>query len=174
MVLGGMIVERKNIMTKKGDRMCFATLEDLSGKIECIVFPKVFLEFEELLATDEPLLISGQVNLAEEPRKFFPTKIQKLKDEAEQRVTSVRINVNMNTLNASRLEQLKRVLLSYRGSVPMHIIFEHADGRARLPLGEDFLVNPTPQMAAKINELFDESSVKFIVDGRLEDVNVIQ
>lgn len=174
MVLGGMIVERKNIMTKKGDRMCFATLEDLTGKIECIVFPKVFLEFEELLATDEPLLISGQVNLAEEPRKFFPTKIQKLKDEAEQRVTSVRINVNMNTLNASRLEQLKRVLLSYRGSVPMHIIFEHADGRARLPLGEDFLVNPTPQMAAKINELFDESSVKFIVDGRLEDVNVIQ
>ncbi|EQC50392.1 hypothetical protein M899_2496 [Bacteriovorax sp. BSW11_IV] len=132
------------------------------------------MEFEELLASDEPLLITGHVNLAEEPRKFFPSKIQKLKDEAEQRVTSVRVNVNLNALNQSRLEQLKRVLLSYRGSVPMHIIFEHQEGRARMPLGEDFLVNPTPQMAAKINELFDESSVKFIVDGRLEDVASVQ
>ncbi|MDD0853672.1 DNA polymerase III subunit alpha [Halobacteriovorax sp. GB3] len=173
-VLGGMIVERKNIMTKKGDRMCFATLEDLSGKIECIVFPRTFLEFEELLATDEPLLITGQVNLSEDPRKIFPTKIQKLKDQAETRVTSVRINVNIDKFNEYKLESLKRVLLSYRGSVPMHIIFEHENGRARLPLGEDYLVNPTPKLAAKVNEVLNENGVKFIVDGRLEDINTIQ
>jgi DNA polymerase-3 subunit alpha len=52
------------------------------------------------------------------------------------------------------------------------MIFENEVGRARLPLGEEFLVNPTPQMAAKINEVFQKNSVKFIIDGKVEDVSV--
>lgn len=169
MMLAGLISEKRDIMTKKGDRMCFAQLEDLSGKIECIVFPKVFAEFGELLAGDEPVLISGNVNLAEEPRKFFPTNVKLLKDQAEDRVTSIRINVKMEELTETKLDRFKQVLLSYRGSVPAHVIFSADDGRARLPLGQDFLVNPTPQMAARVNELFNGNSVQFIVDGRVED-----
>ncbi|MCF8059400.1 MAG: DNA polymerase III subunit alpha [Bacteriovoracaceae bacterium] len=175
MTLAGMITAAKQIITKKGDRMCFATLEDLSGKIECIVFPKVYAEFEELLASDEALILQGQVNLSEEPRKFFPTKILRMKDEAEERVTGVRINVNIDELLPVKLERFKQVLLSYRGSVPAHVIFEGVEGKARLPLGDDFLVNPTPQMAAKINEVFNMNAVQFVVDGRLEDgENVVQ
>ncbi len=170
MTLSGMINGMRPIITKKGDRMCFANLEDLSGKIECIVFPKVFAEFEELISSDEPLIISGHVNLSEDPRKFFPTKFQKLKDEAEERVSGVRINLNIDDFPAHKLEKFKQVLLSYRGSVPAHVIFEGKDGRARMPLGDEYLVNPTPQMAAKINEVFNCNTVKFVVDGRLEDV----
>lgn len=167
--VGGMITEKKVILTKKGDKMCFATLEDHSGKIECLVFPRVFAEYESLLQSEEPIMMMGQVNLSEEPRKFFPTKIQKLKDQAEERVTGVRINVKMEQLNPQKLERFKQVLLSYRGTVPGQIIFEGSDIRARMRLNQDFLVNPTPQLAAKINELFNDNSVKFIVDGRLED-----
>jgi DNA polymerase-3 subunit alpha len=167
--LAGMITERKNILTKKGDKMCFATLEDLTGKIECIVFPRTFLEHEEILGTDEPVIINGQVNMDEDPRKLFPTKIKKLEDQTEERVTGVRFNVNLEELNPSRLERLKQVLLSYRGSVPTHMIFQSNQGRARLPLGKDFLVSPSPQMAAKVNEVFNCNSVQFIVDGRVED-----
>lgn len=169
MMLAGLISEKRDIMTKKGDKMCFAQLEDLSGKIECIVFPKVFAEFGELLSGDEPVLISGNVNLAEEPRKFFPNNVKLLKDQAEDRVTSIRINVKMEELTEIKLDRFKQVLLSYRGSVPAHVIFSADDGRARLPLGQDFLVNPTPQMAARVNELFNGNSVQFIVDGRVED-----
>lgn len=171
MTLAGMISERKNILTKKGDKMCFATLEDLNGKIECIVFPRTFAEYEEILGTDEPLVMTGQVNLDEDPRKFFPTKIQKLKDQADERVTGVRINVKMEELNQQRLKRFQQVLLSYRGTVPLHVIFETVEGgKARMPLGEDYLINPTPQMAAKVNEVFNSDSVKFVVDGRLEEV----
>ncbi len=168
-ILAGMITEKKNIITKKGAKMCFATLEDLTGKIECIVFPKTFEEYEEILDTDEPLIMSGNVNLLEEPRKFFPSKVQKLKDQAEERVTSVRINVKMDELSSHRLDRFKQVILSYKGSVPMHVIFEGPEARGKLALGEDFLINPTPQMAAKINEVFQRNSVQFIVDGKLED-----
>lgn len=169
MTIAGMISAKKELYTKKGDRMAFVTFEDLSGKIECIVFPRTFAENEQILKSDEPLIMIGQVNLDEEPRKFFPTKIQYMKDQAEERVTGVRVNVETDRLNDHSLNRLKQCLLSYRGSVPLHLILHTGQGRARLPLGEEFLVNPTPQMAAKVNEILQTNSVKFIVDGRLED-----
>ena len=76
MIVAGMIVTNKTILTKKGDKMSFAMLEDLHGKIECIVFPRVFAEYEELLKSDDPVVMTGQVNLAEEPRKFFLKKFR--------------------------------------------------------------------------------------------------
>lgn len=167
--LGGMIREQKVILTKKGDKMAFLTLEDLSGTMECLVFPRVYAEYVDLLASDEPVIMTGQVNLSENPRKFFPQKILKLKDQAEERVTGVRISVKLEELNPTRLERFRQVLLSYRGSVPSHVIFEGSEGKARMKLGQDFMVNPTPQMAAKINEIFNTNAVQFIVDGKLHD-----
>ena len=105
--------------------MCFAVLEDLTGKIECIVFPKVFEEYEKFLSSREPLVLKGQVNLSESPRKFFPSKIRKLKDEIEERVTGVKISVRIEEVSENNLSQFKRVLLGHRGSVPIRLFFEH-------------------------------------------------
>jgi DNA polymerase-3 subunit alpha len=169
-IIAGMISESKIILTKKGDKMAFVTLEDLHSKIECLFFPKIFAEFEKFLSIDEPLIMSGYVNLSEDVKKFFPTKMSLLKDESEDRVTSVRVNVPLSELHAYSLQQIKQILLSYRGSVPIHFIFDTAEGRARMPLDDNFLVSPSPQMAAKINELLNANSVSFIVDGKVEEV----
>lgn len=171
MSLAGQMTARKNILTKKGDKMCFATLEDLSGKIECIVFPKVFAEYELILASDDPIIVEGYVNMQESPRKIFAEKIIKLKEHSENKITGVRINVDLSDLTEMKLNKLRQVLLSYRGATPMHMIFEGPGGKARMPLGEEFLINPTPQMAHQINEVFNRDAVKFIIDGRLEDVH---
>ncbi len=169
MTLAGKFTAKKMILTKKGDKMCFATLEDLTGKIECIVFPRAFAEFEAILNSDEPVLVEGVVNLQESPRKILADKIHLLKEHSENRITGVRINVNLEDLTEIKLNKLRQVLLSYRGSTPLHMIFESSEGRARLPLGEQYLINPTPQMAHQINEVFNKDAVKFIIDGRLED-----
>jgi DNA polymerase-3 subunit alpha len=170
MVIAGMISEAKIIMTKKGDKMAFVTFEDLTGKIECLFFPKIFAEYQEMLSGDEPLIMHGVVNLAEDPKKFFPNKISYLKDESDDRVTSVRINVPLQKLNSYSLSQMRQILLSYRGAVPIHFIFEGPEGRARLPLDDNYMVNPSPQMAAKINDLLSINSVSFIIDGKAEEV----
>ena len=41
--IGGLIVNAKRINTKNGDMMCFAAVEDFTGQIEIIVFPRVFI-----------------------------------------------------------------------------------------------------------------------------------
>ena len=170
MVISGMVIENKVILTKKGDKMSFVTLEDLTGKIECLFFPKVYAEFNQFLTMGEPIIMTGYVNLAEDPKKFMPTKVSLLKDQSEERVTSIRVNVPLKNLNPNSLSQMRQIILSYRGSVPVHFVFDAPEGRARMPLDDNFLVSPSPQMAAKINELLCMDAVSFVIDGKVEEV----
>ncbi|OFZ26953.1 MAG: DNA polymerase III subunit alpha [Bdellovibrionales bacterium RIFOXYB1_FULL_37_110] len=156
----------KTIITKKKqEKMCFAVLEDLSGKIECVVFPKVFEEAQALLNNDGPLLMKGKVKLSENPRKLFPEKIMKLQNEVDERITGVEIKVTLKDTNQWKLKRLKQAILGHRGTTPLRIIFDNGVGVARLSLGQEFLVNPSLQMASKINEIFQSDCVHFIVDN---------
>ncbi|MDP1051456.1 hypothetical protein, partial [Klebsiella quasipneumoniae] len=51
--------------TKKGDRMAFCGIEDLSGSGEAIVFSEPYAASRELLACEEPLLMIGVVGKRE-------------------------------------------------------------------------------------------------------------
>ncbi len=165
--LGGFLHGTKTIMTKKGEKMAFSNLEDLTGKIECVIFPKVFTEYESLLHLDEPVIIEGQINTKEEPKKLFPMKISRLRDEREDRISGVRINVELEKVQDNMLEKLKETLVDFPGAIPTHIIFESNKGRARLPLGKEFFVDPSPQLANRINDIFNEKCVRFIINGEV-------
>jgi DNA polymerase-3 subunit alpha len=168
MTIAGMISEMKVIMTKKGDKMAFVTIEDLSGKIECIFFPRAYMECFEVLESDEPLVLSGYVRLSDDRRSYYVNSVREVSDESDDRVSAVRINVDTQKINEHTLPKLKQTLLSFRGSVPAHIVFEARQGRAKMNLNENYLVNPTPQMAARINDVLNDNSVSFIVDGKVE------
>lgn len=57
---GGVMVETKKIYTKKGDPMLFAKLEDLSGSVEAVVFPRTFKDYESILKTDSVMCVTGR------------------------------------------------------------------------------------------------------------------
>ncbi len=60
----GVITTLKTIVTKKGDRMAFATLEDQSGEAEVIIFPKLLSKVEDYLSDGQTYVIVGQIDAA--------------------------------------------------------------------------------------------------------------
>ncbi len=64
--MGGILTEVKGKATKKGAYMGFLTLEDLSGQIECLVFPKVFERYQGMLSADDIVVLSGKLSIREE------------------------------------------------------------------------------------------------------------
>lgn len=64
--MGGIIIESKGKATKKGAYMGFATLEDLTGQIECLVFPKVYERYQYMLGADELVVLTGRLSIREE------------------------------------------------------------------------------------------------------------
>jgi len=64
--VGGIIVGRKNKITKNNEMMSFLTLEDFYGTMEVIVFPKTYQRIGGVLQDDVPLLIKGRLSLRED------------------------------------------------------------------------------------------------------------
>lgn len=64
--VGGMITEVKIKYTKNNQVMAFVTLEDLTGSLEVIVFPKTFETYAEVLKEDAKVFIHGRASQEED------------------------------------------------------------------------------------------------------------
>ncbi len=60
--VGGIITETKRIRTRNGDQMMFATLDDLAGSVELLVFGNALADYEQALHVDEVVLVKGRVD----------------------------------------------------------------------------------------------------------------
>ncbi len=70
----GIIEGKKEISTKKDvtKKMIFFKLKDLTGEIECIIFPKKYEEMKEKVNDESVVLLSGRVSIREgEEKKSF-------------------------------------------------------------------------------------------------------
>ena len=79
--MGGILTAVNGKSTKKGDYMAFVTLEDMTGQIECLVFPKVYERYQALLQEDEIAVLTGRLSVREEEDpKLIVESIQRMKD----------------------------------------------------------------------------------------------
>ncbi|MCX6810034.1 MAG: DNA polymerase III subunit alpha [Candidatus Berkelbacteria bacterium] len=95
--IGGILTTIKKINTRSGQPMVFAGIEDLSGKSEVLVFPKLLQENAELWQNDNILLVEGKIStkdnqikiLADKAEKFDAEKIQKNMSNVPQHMVTV-------------------------------------------------------------------------------------
>lgn len=64
--LAGMITRRQNKATRSGDQMAFITLEDRTGEMEVIVFPKTLDAVGAYLTLNSAIVVQGNISLREE------------------------------------------------------------------------------------------------------------
>ena len=74
--LAGMISTLRPLTTKKGDPMAFATLEDLDGKIDLVLFPRTWKACREDVAVDQVMLVTGKVQLKGEDVNLIVDRIE--------------------------------------------------------------------------------------------------
>ena len=66
-IIGGMVTDKTIKTTKTGKMMAFLTIEDLTGSVEVLVFPKNYEAQREVFTEDAKLFVQGRVSLGEEP-----------------------------------------------------------------------------------------------------------
>lgn len=63
LVLAGIIEEVKEIYTKKNnEKMAFVRIADLTGSLECVVFPKTYETVKNLCKEDQLVIIKGKIS----------------------------------------------------------------------------------------------------------------
>jgi DNA polymerase-3 subunit alpha len=76
--VGGIIHKLKKIVTRTGQQMIFAELEDYSGKIEVVVFPSILEKSGDLWQEEEIVLLAGKVQKRDNALKFICEEVRSL------------------------------------------------------------------------------------------------
>ncbi|MFZ2152323.1 MAG: DNA polymerase III subunit alpha [Minisyncoccia bacterium] len=76
--LGCIVQEVREIDTKKGEKMCFAKLADLSGTMEVVVFPRTYKELKSLLVPDTCLSIKGKISMRNDEKSIILEEARKI------------------------------------------------------------------------------------------------
>ncbi|MCD5396128.1 MAG: DNA polymerase III subunit alpha [Candidatus Pacebacteria bacterium] len=79
--IAGLINKIKRIVTRNGKPMLFVEVEDLSEKIETIVFPGVIEKNPTALQENKIVFISGRLDFADEVPKIIAEEIEELIEE---------------------------------------------------------------------------------------------
>jgi DNA polymerase-3 subunit alpha len=148
--VGGMIAECKRIRTKKGDPMMFATLDDLEGQVEILVFNSAYASNADKIDTGKVLLVRGRVDhpergatklIAQEVEVFEPSEeeVEEARQQADVAPLRRRIVLQVDeAADAAFLEDLKHVVCGARGDYELWLKV----GQRTLVLGEEFRVSP--------------------------------
>ena len=65
--IAGLLTHVRRTFTRAGAQMLVATIEDMSGSVECIVFPKFYDELQAAFVQDRIVVLEGRMRVRERP-----------------------------------------------------------------------------------------------------------
>ncbi len=152
--VAGLVANAKRIATKKGDTMCFITLEDYTHSIEVIAFPKVFYEHMNLLTVDTPLVIEGRVNLTDTGAKILADQIWSLNTYR----SDYYITIRDEQASEKNFQALRQIFSQHHGE---HIVYLYmVDKQQRIKTEPQYWLDDSLQATAEIEGLFGKGSVR--------------
>jgi DNA polymerase-3 subunit alpha len=172
---GGIITAAKKIRTRSGDPMMFATLDDLEGCVEILVFGKALAEYEGALGVDSVVIVRGRVDHKDadktclvvqtvEPFEPTPEEVEEAKAVAATRkVGPAPLHVTIRDaarLQASIIDDLKSLLANYPGECEVLLEVQMSSGDPRmLRLGPSYKVAPTPTLRAELEQVLGPAAL---------------
>jgi DNA polymerase-3 subunit alpha len=161
--LCGIIATVKSMLTKKGDRMAYMTLEDLQGTVEVIVFPDLFKTVGELIAPERLIRVTGTIDRGDKGTKIRGTKIEPLADVQTQSIKRIHIRLATKPEVKDQLPRLLDVFKRHPGATAVSLTFrtESALEAETAPLPH-LTVSATESFLADVEEVLGKGALSLV------------
>ena len=158
--VGGMVTNLRIVLTRKqGQEMAFARIEDDTGSIEVVIFPKTYARAKTYLVQEKIVLVKGRLESREESQTLVAEDVLPLESTEEvkgKKVKDVDFEINIpSRISPNKLVRLNRLLKQSQGRDRIALLFTDSLGRSRrldLPFG----VKYTGDLKREIEEIIAE------------------
>ena len=154
--------------------MMFATLDDLEGSIEILVFGKALAEYEGALGVDEVVVVRGRIDHKDadktclvvqtaEPFRPTPEQVEAAREKAALAAVGplpLRVLLDATQLPASVIDELKHVFGNHAGESEVVLDIRTSAGARTLRLGEGFRVSTTPSLRAELEHILGPAALR--------------
>ncbi len=118
-VVAGLVIESREMITKKGTRMAFGKVEDLTGNAELVIFPDAFAQCGHMLKEERPLLVGGAVEVSEGAVKIIVDNMAPFEDAMKK---TKRISFRLDKIAEEQYESLSSLLNQFKGSTATRLL----------------------------------------------------
>ena len=162
-VMGGIISEYKRLATKSGSTMAFVTVEDVYGKIEVIVFPKIFDKARVVLNEEQIVRVSGRLQTKDGTVQIIADDISEMEVKADEVVETEKEYLGLIIPNGDQdiLDKVLNVCESYPGNISVIVALNGKKYDAKLSVRKvEGLLVELKQYLKDEDIIFFKNSVK--------------
>lgn len=134
---------------KTGAEMAFAQVEDESGSVNVVIFPKIYAETKAIWSDYKPILITGKLDNRENELSLLLNLVETEASLGDKNGTLL-ISVPRN-ITKEKLLELKELLLKSPGKHAVSILFEASGKNMDLPFRIDWSENLSREIASLLN-----------------------
>lgn len=157
-VVGGLLSGIKKITTKRGENMAFASLEDLTGMVELVIFPRTFRECASLLQAEGAVLVGGVTNQSGEETKII---VNTMKPLGRQQYGE--LYLKLDEISTNLVARIQQVLSTCPGECPVYLYFPARKKLARAD--RRYWVNLDSGVVDELAKLLGPDRVRVKNDG---------
>jgi len=179
--VAGLVREVRRVVTRKGQIMAYATLEDLTGSVDVVLFPRVFEQTRLLFEPDKVVVVQGKVDARAGSTRASGAAASPVDPELEAEVETASVVADMAWLwddpeclpvarrqlvhvripsgDAGLAQRLESVLARHPGTdeVVLHVV---VGSREVVVNADRYHVLAGPALMAEIDELVGQAVTK--------------
>ncbi len=181
--VAGLVRGVRRVVTRKGQIMAYAEIEDLTGVIDLTLFSSIYEQYMRVLEPDRIVVIQGKVepargggprNGAEEDASdpdqleeaeraaLLPNFVWAWDDpDCNPVERELEVHVDVPALELAQIDRLVELLARYPGSAPVLLHFALEDGSVTVQAGDRFRVEAGFALQSALNELLGAPVTRF-------------
>jgi DNA polymerase III subunit alpha len=157
--VAGIVVAMRAMRSRKGERWGILTLQDMTGVLEVLAFPEAFARMELVFKSNAPLVLKGRVSVEEAGTRLAVMEGRRVEDIGQRPPTVMRVRVNLESLDAGVLDELKELFASRPGSCSVAFDLVSPEG-AVATLRADQRVKADQELVREVCRLCGDDAVQ--------------
>jgi DNA polymerase-3 subunit alpha len=160
--LAGIVGNIRELTTRRKETMAYVTFEDLKGSSVIIFFPDVYRGAYALLHGEEPLLIKGSLDIAEDGTKVIASEVTLLASAVEKPHHAVYFTIDVEKLSTEDISVLGQRLKKYPGKYDGFIKLVDKKSETVIYLGEDIKFDLSLPLRKAADQILGSGAAQFV------------
>jgi DNA polymerase-3 subunit alpha len=165
--IGGLLTQLRFMNTKKArngnSRYLRCKVEDMTGNVECVMWPDDFVRYKDKVSDDQPLFVVGTVDRNMSEPLLVLSRLLTREEAQREFAKGLYLLVKLGQHQPRDIDNITYLLKQKPGNCPVYLTLrDQAKRDCVLRLGRELQINPADYLHEELEALLGEGSVKLM------------
>ena len=143
--------------------MAFITLEDFSGRGDCIVFSDAYRQFQNILNPESMIMAIGKAEQNGDMLRIIVKEVYPMEKVREKFAKSIMISIDLGRVREHAIAELRRTAERFRGKCCCYFtVLPHEKQSPVHFQATKLLVEPSDQFITEVENILGPNCIKFL------------